>query len=145
MADGGSIALQILTSAPVRDEWTLCSYQFIPRRNRLDVHCIGGWVGPRAGLKFWRNKNLLLLPGARPVHIHPAACVRSLESLPTCICIAESYLSCLVSVSRSQLSLNQACIFSYHCPWNVRQVKPAGTFSGPPFLVGCSISKCALG
>jgi hypothetical protein len=43
-----------------------------PRERAPDTHCIGGWVGPRAGLDTV-VKTSQPLPGLEPPIIHPLA------------------------------------------------------------------------
>ena len=47
-----------LNSAPDGDGWSKPPRPLYPRE-RLDTHCKGGWVGPRAGLDGFRNSRLL--------------------------------------------------------------------------------------
>jgi hypothetical protein len=53
---GGVEILVLLTSALV--EWTASrSDRFTPGERAAGTHCIGGWVGPRAGLDDVEKKN----------------------------------------------------------------------------------------
>jgi hypothetical protein len=46
----------------------------LPRGKNPDTHCIGGWVGPIAGVVLFEDEeNLLLLPGIEPWIVQPVA------------------------------------------------------------------------
>jgi hypothetical protein len=59
-----------LTSALVAGEWSASR----PVRFIAGTHCVGGWVGPRAGLNDVEKRKFLTLPGlelrplGRPAH-----------------------------------------------------------------------------
>jgi len=49
-----------LTSALAGGEWSAsCPDRFTPEERTHNYHCIGGWVGPRAGLGAVWKPNLL--------------------------------------------------------------------------------------
>jgi hypothetical protein len=50
MGSGGA-APTFMTSALDGGEWSASRHgRFTPGKRAPDTHCIGGWVGPRAGL-----------------------------------------------------------------------------------------------
>jgi hypothetical protein len=53
-----------LTSALVGREWSASRpCHFTPGERALSTHCIGGWVGPRAGLDNVEKRKFLTLLG----------------------------------------------------------------------------------
>jgi hypothetical protein len=61
-----------LTSALVGGEWPASSRcRFTLQEKAPPTHWIGGWVGPRAGLKDMEKRKFLTLPG---LEIRPLGC-----------------------------------------------------------------------
>jgi hypothetical protein len=53
-----------LTSALAGGEWSASRPgRFIPEKRAPRTHCIGGWVGPRAGLHVVEKRKFLTLQG----------------------------------------------------------------------------------
>jgi hypothetical protein len=53
-----------LDPAIVGGEWSALRFGcFNPGERAPDIHCIGGWVGPRTRLDDEENRNYLMLPG----------------------------------------------------------------------------------
>jgi hypothetical protein len=56
----------LLTSALVRDEWSASRPgPFNPRERDLSTHCIGGWVGTRAGVDAVVKRKFPAFAGTR--------------------------------------------------------------------------------
>jgi hypothetical protein len=62
---GGDVWVHVfLTSALVGGEWSASRPgSFTPRERARNTHCIGSWVGLRAGLDDVEKQNFLTLPG----------------------------------------------------------------------------------
>jgi hypothetical protein len=74
------IEVQIfLTSTLVEGEWSLSRpCRFTPGERTFGTHWIGGWVGPRAGLKDVEKRKFLTLPGLKLRALGRPACRQSL-------------------------------------------------------------------
>jgi hypothetical protein len=74
-----------LTLALVVGEWSAsCCGRFTHKGRGASTHWIGGWVGPRAGLKDVEERKFLTIPGLElnPSVLHPiASCYTGCASL----------------------------------------------------------------
>jgi hypothetical protein len=62
---GSNVQIHVfLNSALVGAEWSVSRPGFFTTGEMVSgTHCIGGWVGPRAGLDDVEMRKLLILPG----------------------------------------------------------------------------------
>jgi hypothetical protein len=115
---GIDVYIHIFLTSALVGEW-LASHPgcFTPGENAFGTHCIGGWVGPRAGLdvekrEFFTLPGLELLPVGRPAHTNYAipgpGMIRSIEKsnslignqtrdLPACSLVYNSPTACPLS------------------------------------------------